>query len=73
MKKVFTLLAVLLFTVVIWAQSPNKMSYQAVIRLSSGQLVTNMTIGMRISILKGAENGSSVYIETQTPTTNENG
>lgn len=73
MKKAFTLLTVLLFTVVMWAQSPNKMSYQAMVRLHSGLLITNQTIGIRISILKGAENGSPVYVETQAPKTNENG
>jgi uncharacterized protein (TIGR02145 family) len=52
------------------AQAPQKMSYQAVIRNNSDQLVTNHAVGMRISILKDA---TPVYIETQTPTSNANG
>jgi uncharacterized protein (TIGR02145 family) len=60
-------------TAIIYAQAPNKMSYQAVIRNSSNALVTDQSIGMQISILQGSMNGSSVYIETQTPTTNNNG
>lgn len=32
MKKVYTILSTLLLTTIIWAQSPEKMSYQAVIR-----------------------------------------
>ncbi len=55
------------------AQAPNKMSYQAVIRSSSNTLVTNQSVGMRISILQGAANGTPVYVETQTPTSNANG
>lgn len=55
------------------AQVPQKMSYQAVIRNSSDQLITNQTIGMKISILQGSETGTVVYTETQTPTTNTNG
>jgi uncharacterized protein (TIGR02145 family) len=55
------------------AQSPNKMSYQAVIRDNSNALVSNQIIGMQISILQGSANGTSVYVETQTPTTNANG
>lgn len=55
------------------AQSPQKMSYQAVIRNSSGQLITNTVIGMQISILQGYENGTVVYTEIQTPATNING
>ena len=55
------------------AQSPAQMSYQAVIRNSTNNLVINQNIGMRISILQGSANGSAVYVETQTPTSNTNG
>lgn len=56
-----------------FAQAPSKMSFQAVIRNSSNQLVVNQSVGMRISVLQGSSNGTSVYVETQTPTTNTNG
>jgi hypothetical protein len=49
------------------------MSYQAVIRDNSNALVTNQIVGMQISILQGSANGTAVYVETQTPTTNSNG
>jgi len=55
------------------AQSPHKMSYQAVIRNSSFNLVVNTAIGMKVSILQGSATGTAVYVETQTPTTNGNG
>ena len=54
-------------------QAPQKLTYQPLIRNSSHALVTSTPIGMQISILKGSESGSSVYVETQTPTTNGNG
>jgi hypothetical protein len=54
-------------------QVPEKMSFQAVIRNSSGQLVSTQTVGMQISILQGTASGTSVYVETHTPTTNING
>lgn len=73
MKKLFTLLATLLLVASVFAQSPEKMSYQAVIRNSSDALVTNTQVGMQISILQGTADGSPVYVETQTPTTNANG
>lgn len=57
----------------LWAQSPEKMSYQAVIRNSSNALITNTTVGMQISILQGSISGTAAYVETQTPTTNANG
>jgi len=54
-------------------QSPERISYQAVIRDSSNALVTNTQIGMEINIRQGSISGSVVYTETQTPTTNANG
>ena len=49
------------------------MSYQAVIRNASNNLVTSTAVAMQISILQGSTGGSAVYVETQTPTTNFNG
>jgi hypothetical protein len=73
MKKIISIFTTILLTVSVFAQSPQKMSYQAVIRNSSNALVINTQVGMQISILQGAANGSAVYVETQTPTTNANG
>jgi len=55
------------------AQSPEKMSYQAVIRNSAGSLVSNSNVGVRIQLLQGSESGAAVYGETHSVTTNENG
>ncbi|WP_271784826.1 hypothetical protein [Aquimarina algiphila] len=49
------------------------MSYQAIIRDASDNLVTSQPIGMQISILQGSASGTAVFVETQTPTTNYNG
>lgn len=73
MKKLFTILVAVLLTVSVFAQSPQKMSYQAVIRNSSNTLIINTNIAMQISILQGSASGTAVYVETQTPTTNANG
>ncbi len=73
MKKVYSLIAGLLFTANLWAQAPQMMSYQAVIRNSSNTLITSTTVGMQISILQGSITGTAVYVETQTPTTDANG
>jgi len=73
MKRVFAILVAVLLTASLFAQSPQKMSYQAVIRNSSDQLVTNHAVGMQISILQSSPTGIAVYVETQTPTTNSNG
>ena len=63
----------LLLTASVWAQAPQKMSFQAVIRNSSSTLVTSTPIGMKITILQGSSSGTAVYVETQTPNTNSNG
>jgi len=73
MKKLFVLLSAVLLTASVFAQAPNKMSYQAVIRNSSDVLVTSTQIGMEINIRQGSPTGTVVYTETQTPTTNANG
>lgn len=73
MKKIFTILVAVFLTATVWAQSPNKMSYQAVIRNASNSLVSSTAVAMQISILQGSTEGTAVYVETQTPTTNANG
>src|SRR5574344_2874312 len=73
MKKLFTIFAAVFLTASVFAQSQNKMSYQAVIRDASDNLVTSQAVGMQISILQGSASGTAVYVETQTPTTNANG
>lgn len=73
MRSFITLCASILMSTLVFAQAPQKMSYQAVIRNSSNALVVNTQVGMQISILQGAASGTAVYVETQTPTTNTNG
>ena len=73
MKKLITILAVVLITTSVFAQAPQLMSYQAVIRNSGGMLITSTTVGMQISILQGSSSGTALYVETQTPMTNANG
>ena len=72
MKKIITICAALFITASVFAQAPEKMSYQAVVRDASDNLITNTQIGMQISILQGSASGTAVYVETQEPTTNTN-
>jgi hypothetical protein len=73
MKNFITILSFVLLSVGVFAQSPEKMSYQAVIHNSSNQLVANHAVGLRITIIQGSVSGTSIYTETQTPNTNSNG
>ena len=75
MKRIFIILVAVLLTASVFAQAPQKISYQAVIRNSSDALVTNTQIGMKISILQGSISGTLVYEEiyNPNPSTNANG
>lgn len=73
MKKIIATLAFIGIALFVQAQAPNKMSYQAVIRDNSGNLLQTTLVGMRISVLQGSSSGTPVYVETHTPTTNVNG
>ncbi len=73
MKKILLIVASVVLSFNLFAQIPERMSYQAVVRNNSNQLVTNQTVGIRVSILQGAVDGTSIYTETHTTTTNANG
>lgn len=75
MKKIISTTFLFTLITVLFAQVPQKMSYQAVVRNSSGVLVKNATVGVRISILKDSANGRIVYSEVYSPLpkTNING
>lgn len=73
MKKILTSLTVLMFAVGLWAQPPQLISYQAVVRDANDALVTNAPVGMQISVLEDSPAGAAVYTETQVPTSNANG
>lgn len=67
MQRILFLLAITLLPLSIFAQVPQKMSYQAVIRNSTNALVASKAVGMRVSILQGSTTGTEVYKEITTP------
>ena len=81
MKKLFTILSVTILTVSIFAQAPERMTYQAVVRDADGQLLTNTQVGIKVSIQKYIfgippmpPSFEDVYVETHSIySTNENG
>jgi uncharacterized protein (TIGR02145 family) len=73
MKRFFTSMLALIMVMWSFAQAPQMMSYQAVIRNANNGLVVTSPIGMRISILKDSTAGQAVYVETQSAKTNSNG
>ena len=77
-EKIYLKLAVMLLSAAMFlpqhaiVQAPEKKNCPAVIRNGSDDLVTNAQVGMQLSSAQGSENGTVVYAETQTPTTNGN-
>ena len=70
-KKVFVLLFFCLtFS---YAQSPEKFTYQSVIKSSSGYHLKNQEVGLKISVLFNSSNGIAVYSEEHTVESNNNG
>ncbi|MGG1924707.1 collagen-like protein [Chryseobacterium sp.] len=73
MKKILSLFWILIGFFMGLSQAPEKMSYQAVMRNGSGQLLVNQAIAVKASILQGSPAGAAVYSERLTGNTNANG
>ncbi len=72
-KSLLTIVLLLSVMVSVFAQAPQKFSYQAVVRDAGNNLVAARSVGVQISILQGTATGAAVYVETQNVTTNANG
>ncbi len=72
-KNTVIILLLLFICSILNAQSPQKISFQAVIRNASNTVISLRPIGIKISLLQGSALGKLVYAETQTVTTNFNG
>lgn len=73
LTKIFILLIVNIFTINLFAQSPEAFKYQAIARDASGNVIANQNVSFRISILKTSATGTPVYVETHNLTTNNFG
>ena len=73
MKILLTILLFLTVTLNVFSQSPEKMTYQAIIRAQDNSLVANSNISLRIIVHQGTEAGTIVYQETHSVVTNNNG
>lgn len=73
MKRILSIFTFVSLAVLSFAQAPNKMTYQSVVRDGADALVINSTIGLQISFYKDSITSTPVYVETFTPTTNTNG
>lgn len=73
MKRSFLFILFCLTSIFIFAQAPEKFSFQAVVRDASNNLKCNSSIGVKVSILHPDVSGDLLYGETHTTVTNSNG
>lgn len=71
--KHFLALMLFSFNFLFFAQTPEGINYQAVIRKTNGALVTNTTVAIRIQIKQNSANGTVVYAERQSVITSQYG
>lgn len=53
-----------------FAQAPQRMTFQAVVRDAANDLVVSAPVSVRISVLQGSANGTAVFVETHGQQTN---
>jgi hypothetical protein len=70
---VYSIISFLLYFKPVFSQSPNKMSYQAVIRSSTNELLYNRPVKIKINILKGSSTGTVIYTEIHSLITDARG
>lgn len=73
MKYLCTLLLLVTSTLGMYAQTPEKVSYQAIVRANDNSLVVNSMVSIRLLIRQNTTTGNTVYQETHTKSTNANG
>ena len=73
MKRIITFFSLILAASGLYSQAPGKLSFQAIVRNTNGELLKNSNVGFRIQLLQSSEFGAAVYVETHETTTNENG
>jgi hypothetical protein len=72
MKQLLTILFVA-SSIATFAQAPQGINYQAVIRDNGGAILANQAVGIKMAILQGSPAGTAVYEESFSPTTSQFG
>ena len=73
MHKTLPLLVTLFITFLTFAQAPEGLNYQGLVRDDSGNILSSQPVGMAFAIKQGATTGTVIYSETWTVNTNIEG
>ncbi|MCH2034322.1 MAG: hypothetical protein MK202_12500 [Tenacibaculum sp.] len=62
-----------LFSLIAYSQTPEGFNYQSVVRDASGDVISNSAVGVQFKLHQTTADGTVIYTETHTPTTNAYG
>ena len=66
-------MSLLIFPMLGISQAPQRINFQSVLRNTTGEVISNSSVSLRISILSDSITGPAVYVETHARTTDAGG
>ena|GEM_PF-2140773 len=73
MKKSLLSLIAIILCISTYSQAPQALNYQAIARNTDGSIISNQSVTVKFTVLENSANGSSIYQETHSTTTNNFG
>ena len=72
-KRLSAFLCLFLFSLIAYSQTPEGFNYQSVVRNASGEVLSSTNVGVQFKLHEATADGTVVYTETHTATTNAYG
>ncbi len=72
-KRLSAFLCLFLFSLTAYSQTPEGFNYQSVVRNASGEVLSSTNVGVQFKLHEATADGTVVYTETHTATTNAYG
>ncbi|SNR15293.1 Protein of unknown function precursor [Tenacibaculum jejuense] len=69
-KNLSIFLFLYLFSLIAYSQTPEGFNYQSVVRNASGEILANANVGVELKLRQATADGTVIYTETHTTTTN---
>ncbi|MCD7915320.1 MAG: hypothetical protein LUG96_08745 [Tannerellaceae bacterium] len=73
MNKITLIFLLFIFSIPLYAQVPQAINYQAIVRDDKGKVLVNTPISVKLAILRGTLSGTVVYEETHKATSGSTG
>ncbi|TCI93612.1 hypothetical protein [Tenacibaculum sp. M341] len=72
-KRLSAFLCLFLFSLIAYSQTPQGFNYQSVVRNAAGEVLSSTNVGVQFKLHEATTDGTVVYTETHTATTNAYG